>query len=407
MSLGGLSHGFSPLEVASAYGAFANKGIRVEPYAISKILDNQGNVIWEAKPRQHVVMSEETAYLMTDMLKSVVESGTGTRAKMNRPVAGKTGTTQLPDLPEFRNKRGNMDAWWAAYTPEYTGVVWMGYDKTDANHYLNQVYGGRYPAQIWKAVMEVALKDEPVVDFERPNNIVYFQVDAKSGLLPSELTPQMFIITEAFHKDHVPQEYSDVWVEAQVCAESGALPSINCPNLLTGLYLKRPIPYDPEKTKPEDADLELPSTICPIHGSGEAFQPEGEFDWQPDLPVETPVDEETTEEVPRKPAPGENNRPPQRPQGPEAPELGGQISEENGQLTVTLLWNQVGEEGSIAYSIERWSKENPTRYSIGMTTDTYFVDTKVEKGQTYYYRVFAIDTNDLSTPSNEITVIIH
>ncbi|NLL17927.1 MAG: PBP1A family penicillin-binding protein [Clostridia bacterium] len=410
LSLGGMSHGFSPLEVASAYGAFANKGIRVEPYAISKILDNEGNVIWEAKPRQHVVMSEETAYLMTDMLISVVQSGTGTRAKMNRPVAGKTGTTQLPDLPEFRGKTGNTDAWWAGYTPEYTGVVWMGYDKTDGNHYLNRVYGGRYPAQIWKAVMEVALKDEPVVEFERPKNIVYRSVDAKSGLIPSDLTPPMFIITEAFHKDHVPQDYSDVWVEAQVCAESGLLPSPNCPHVLTGLYLKRPIPYDPEKKKPEDADLELPTTVCPIHGSGEAVQPAEGFEWPEefdrpvDTPAETPLDEETSRDEQKKPSPEDNI---EIPRGPAAPELGGQISENNGRSTVTLIWNQVGEEGSIAYSIERWSKENPTRYSIGMTTDTSFEDTKVEKGQTYYYRVFAIDSNDLSTPSNEITVLIH
>lgn len=408
LSLGGLSHGFSPLEVASAYGAFANKGIRVEPYAINKILDNQGNIIWEAKPRQHVVMSEETAYLMTDMLKSVVQSGTGTRARMNRPVAGKTGTTQLPDLPEFRGKTGSMDAWWAGYTPELTGVVWMGYDKTDAKHYLNQVYGGRYPAQIWKAVMEVALKDVPVVDFEKPKNIVYQPVDAKSGLRPSELTPQMFIITEVFHKDHVPQAISDVWVEAQVCAESGFLPSPNCPNLLTGLFLKRPIPYDPNKAKPEDADLELPGSICPIHGSGEAIDWEG-AEWPVDSWPGTPPEERASGDEEDQPVSDEPRLPVENniPQGPPAPELGGQIAEDNGKVTVTLIWNKVGDEGSIAYSIERWSKENPTRYSIGMTTETYFEDTKVERGQTYYYRVFAIDTNDLSTPSNEITVVIH
>lgn len=401
LALGGVARGFSPLEVASAYGAFANKGIRVEPYAVSKILDNQGNVIYEAKPRQHVVMSEETAYLMTDMLKSVVQSGTGTRAKMNRPVAGKTGTTQLPDLPEFRGKTGNQDAWWAAYTPEYVGVVWMGYDKTDVNHYLRQIYGGRYPAQIWKAVMEEALKDVPVVDFERPANIVYRSVDAKSGLLPSELTPQMFIITEAFHKDHVPKEKSNVWVEAQVCADSGYLPSHNCPNLLTGLFLKRPVPYDPTKAKPEDADLELPSTVCPIHSSGQEGIPD-EAVIDPNLPdgLREHEDQEDRgrDDKPAVTSPKE---------GPSAPNLGGKVREEGGKYRVVLSWSSVGSKDNIVYSIERWTKDNPTRYSIGLTTETSFEDTKVESGQTYYYRVFAIDNNDLSTPSNEITVIIH
>lgn len=404
LALGGVTRGFSPLEIASAYGAFANKGIRVEPYAVKKIVDSRGNVIYEAKPRQHVVMSEETAYLMTDMLTSVVQSGTGTRARMNRPVAGKTGTVQLPDLPEFRGKTGNMDAWWAGYTPEYVGVVWMGYDKTDANHYLNQIYGGRYPAQIWKAVMEEALKNVPVSGFEKPATIVSRAVDAKSGLLPSALTPAPYVITEIFHKDHVPKEESNVWVEAQVCADSGYLPSPNCPNLLTGIFLKRPIPYDASLGVPEDADLELPSAVCPLHSSGQTLMP-GENLFQPGWPAETgggsgpgETGEEVQEEQPAATSPAS---------GPEAPTLGGQILEENGRIKVVLTWNSVGSRDSIVYSIERWTKDNPTRYSIGLTTETSFEDSKVERGQTYYYRVFAIDHNDLSTPSNEITVIIH
>ena len=184
LALGGLTYGVSPLELVSAYGAFANGGIWVEPRAITKITDSQGNVLVEVHSRQHVVMSEETAFLITDMLQSVVESGTGTRARMNRPVAGKTGTTQLPDKPEFRNKTGNQDAWFVGYTPELAAVVWMGYDKTDADHYLRQIYGGRYPAQIWKAVMETALKDVPVNKFPVPGNIVYKSVDVKSGCYP-------------------------------------------------------------------------------------------------------------------------------------------------------------------------------------------------------------------------------
>lgn len=401
LSLGGLAHGFSPLEVASAYGAFANKGIRVEPYIISKILDAQGNIIYEAKPHQHVIMSEETAFLMTDMLKSVIQSGTGTRAKLNRPAAGKTGTTQLPDKPEFQGKKGNQDAWWAGYTPEYVGIVWMGYDKTDAKHYLNQIYGGRYPAQIWKTVMQEALKDLPVVDFPKPKKIVYRSVDAKSGLLPSELTPQMFIITEAFHKDHVPQELSDVWVEAQVCAETSYLPSPACPNVLTGLFLKRPIPYDPEGAKPEDADLELPSAICPLHDSGEfEIIPDDEEAW---LPSNGGDVNESSEAPSFTPPPPETTTP----SGPEAPSLGGKVIETNGGFNVELNWTKAGEQDDFAYSIERWTKSNSTRYSIGLTTETSFLDTKAENGDTYYYRVFAIDSNDLSTPSNEITVVIH
>jgi len=399
LSLGGLTRGFSPLEVASAYSAFANKGIRVEPYAIKKITDNEGNIIYQAKPRRHVVMSEETAYLMTDMLISVVESGTGTRAKMNRPVAGKTGTTQLPDLPGLKNKSGNQDAWWAAYTPEYTGVVWMGYDITDSNHYLNQIYGGRYPAQIWKSVMETALKDVPVTNFTGPESIVERTVDAKSGLIPSELTPQKYIITELFHKDHVPQEISKVWVEAQVCAESGELPGPYCPNVLTGLFLQRPIPFDPEKNLPLDANLELPTKVCSLHGGSEPL-----FPWD-NLP--TPNDGSGTQEnengIPVGNIPGEE----QKPTTATAPSLTGEILKNDNGHIVKLNWTMEAKPDKYSYSIERWSKNNPTRFSIGFTTETFFEDKKVEDGQTYYYRIFAIDENNISVISNEISVVIN
>ncbi len=399
LSLGGLTRGFSPLEVASAYSAFANKGIRIEPYAIKKITDNAGNIIYQAKPRQHVTMSEETAYLMTDMLISVVESGTGTRAKMNRPVAGKTGTTQLPDLPGLKNKSGNQDAWWAAYTPEYTGVVWMGYDITDSNHYLNQIYGGRYPAQIWKSVMEIALKDVPVTNFTRPENIVERSIDTKSGLIPSELTPQKYITTELFHKDHVPQDISTVWVEAQVCAETGELPSPYCPTVLTGLFLQRPIPYNLEKDLPLDANLELPTKICSVHGGGEHI-----FPWD-DFPTTNGNGGEQTDEnsTPASDIPSENSKP----TTPAAPDLNGEIAKSNHGVVVKLNWTTEGKTDNYSYSIERWSKNNSTRFSIGFTTESFFEDKKVEEGQTYYYRVFAIDENNISTASNEISVIIN
>ena len=96
LALGGLTYGVSPLDLASAYGVLANKGLRVEPHAIIKIEDHNGNLLYEAKPQKTEVLTEQSAYLMTDMLQTVVKSGTATRAQMNRPVAGKTGTTQLP-----------------------------------------------------------------------------------------------------------------------------------------------------------------------------------------------------------------------------------------------------------------------------------------------------------------------
>ena len=165
LALGGLTNGVSPLQMASGYGAFANAGILVEPHSITKITDASGAVLFDGRPKASKVMEPHTAYVMTDLLQDVVRGGTGTRARMDRPVAGKTGTTQLPDSPEFEKIAGNKDAWFVGYTPELVAAVWIGYDRTDRDHYLRGVVGGSYPARLWKKVMEKALDGAPKKDF--------------------------------------------------------------------------------------------------------------------------------------------------------------------------------------------------------------------------------------------------
>lgn len=175
MALGGLTTGVSPLKLAGAYGVFANQGVYIEPIAIIRIEDADGNIIYKSKQKTAYVYTEQNAWLMTSMLMTVTNSGTGTAARMNRPVASKTGTTQLPDKAAFRNIRiGNKDAWFAAYTPELVGIVWMGYDQDlsagGQPQYLRQVYGGKYPARLWKAIMTEALADMPIKQFPKPDS---------------------------------------------------------------------------------------------------------------------------------------------------------------------------------------------------------------------------------------------
>lgn len=268
LALGGISEGVSPLEMAGAYGAFANEGVYIKPYCIIRIEDKEGNILYEANPQKKIAMSEETAYLMTSMLQSVTQAGTGTNAQMNRPVASKTGTTQLPDKPEFAGKKGNKDAWFAAYTPELCGVVWMGYDnEKDANgnvQYLNQIYGGKYPAGVWKKVMTQALKNVAVKQFTKPANITTVAIDKKSGLLPSSITPSDYIKTEAFNTANVPTQISDVWISVKICPDSGKLATEYCPNPVTKAKLKRTGDISP---KAEDYSLYAPSASCTIHTS--------------------------------------------------------------------------------------------------------------------------------------------
>jgi penicillin-binding protein 1A len=152
----------APLDMASAYGVFANSGKRAEPTPVVKVVDREGKVLEDnTDPDTKQVIDAVIADNVTDVLKGVISGGTGTRAKLSRPAAGKTGTAQ-----EWR------DAWFVGYTPTLSTAVWMGYkDKpaTMANIKGNRrVAGGTIPAATWGAFMKEALKGVPVTDFNEP-----------------------------------------------------------------------------------------------------------------------------------------------------------------------------------------------------------------------------------------------
>jgi 1A family penicillin-binding protein len=154
LALGGITNGVTPLQMAGAYAAFANEGVYIKPYSIKRIEDAQGKIIYE-RPQGVMVMSAKTATSITEVLRGVVNSGTGTRARIGGvQVAGKTGTTELPNTPEFRGLKGNKDAWFVGYTEKYTAAVWLGYDEKDMNrtNYLTS-YGGNQPAEIFRLSM--------------------------------------------------------------------------------------------------------------------------------------------------------------------------------------------------------------------------------------------------------------
>jgi penicillin-binding protein 2A len=157
--------GASPLQMASAYGAFANNGEMMGSYLIEKILDRKGDTIVQAKQKGKKVVSSQVAWDLTKMLLEVVEKGTGKRARMIHPVAGKTGTTQSP-----KGQNGVRDAWFVGYTPTYSAAVWIGFDKVDSSHVM-ETSGGNHPARIFKYVMEKALGDKPIVSFLAPKGV--------------------------------------------------------------------------------------------------------------------------------------------------------------------------------------------------------------------------------------------
>lgn len=252
LALGGITYGISPLEMAGAYATIANQGIYLQPHTIRKIIDRNGEILYEANPKRKVVMSSQTAYIMTDLLRTVVKAGTGQRAQLDRPVAGKTGTTE-----------NHIDAWFMGYTPEFVGAVWMGFDKEE--QMPSDTWGSGYPLRIWKAVMQKATENLPVRDFPQPGGLVRLTICSKSGKLPNAFCPTSELIQEVFVKGTEPTQVCDSHVQAEICAESGKLATPYCPNKISAVFLKRP-PYSGKA--PLDAREALPTEVCPIHGTG-------------------------------------------------------------------------------------------------------------------------------------------
>ncbi len=156
----------STLEMASAYGVFANRGVRAEPTGILRVVDAAGNVVVDNRnPAGERVLDQAVADNLTDVLTGVVEAGTGRRAALDRPVAGKTGTAQA-----YRA------AWFVGYTPQLSTAVWMGH----ADHLaplrnvngVSAVTGGSHPAIAWNRYMAAAHEGEPVLAFPEPAAIV-------------------------------------------------------------------------------------------------------------------------------------------------------------------------------------------------------------------------------------------
>lgn len=152
----------TPLEMAGAYAAFANDGVRHEPYFVERVVDRNGRTVFTADRKGEQVLEPQVARLVTQTLEKVVEGGTGTKARLpGRQVAGKTGTSE-----EWN------DAWFVGYTPQLVTAVWMGSPSGQVSMRSVggiRVTGGSYPATIWKAFMERALEPLPVAKFTDPD----------------------------------------------------------------------------------------------------------------------------------------------------------------------------------------------------------------------------------------------
>jgi len=207
--IGGLAYGLTAEEITNAYATFANHGSFIDAYLIEKIVDSQGKLIYQHEVQPIPVFSEQTAYLITDMMRTVVNAGTGSHVRRYVPrsidIAGKTGTTN-----------SSNDLWFVGYTPELSMGVWIGYDEPYPTRDPNRAM------KIWGKVMKKVLDTESHlsprnVEFVRPNGITSVTVDSKSGLLPSRLSKEAnHLLTDIFNTQWVPTKVDDTHQRVKV-----------------------------------------------------------------------------------------------------------------------------------------------------------------------------------------------
>ena len=212
LALGSMTYGASPVQMAAAYAPFANGGTFHAPYFIECITDRDGVVVYQHQDSGTRVLSTQNAYLLTDLMRTVIASGTGTRLNSaGVQVAGKTGTVNMVG-------GGNRDAWMSAYTAELSVSVWMGFDDPDDQHRLpNSVSGGTNPASLARNFLKAWYADRKKPTFKQPGGFVTVTLDKRAielrgqPMLATSLTPDIYKIKELFIDGTQPTKKSDVW----------------------------------------------------------------------------------------------------------------------------------------------------------------------------------------------------
>jgi len=281
IAMGGFNRGMTPLQMAAAYTPFANKGVYTEPIFFTEVKDNNGKTLISIKPKRTQVFSEQTVFIMDDMMEDVVTQGTAypegiieyedaEGKKVRIPSAGKTGTSD-----------SDKDKWFCGFTSYYVGVSWYGYDKAVEI----QKEEKDNALLIWNAVMNKIHEGlTPLQFFETtPPNIVKRTICIDSGKIAGDLCrkdPRGGRVIEEYFIEGTQPSYSDictVHVEYKACTASkdtlgrDLLATENCPaeTVVTKVGIRRPVEFKPEypgDTYPKDAIYEIPEAeYCTVH----------------------------------------------------------------------------------------------------------------------------------------------
>ncbi len=268
-ALGGLTNGVTQLETAAAFGMIANGGQYYKPSFYTKVYDHNGNLLLEKQSEPTQVIKASTAYCVTDMMKDVITSGTGTKAKFinsSMPIAGKTGTTQ-----------NTKDLTFAGFTPYYAATIWLGYDRYDDTVKNMESYKNQsIHLEVWRYVMEKIHEGLEVRDFEKPSGVVVRSICSESGKLAvpglCDKDPRgSRIRNENFIEGTEPTESCDVHKAATFCSESKMSATEFCPSVFTQIGIVRPEPYNGSESI-DDQKYEIHvGGSCPVHLSGDGL----------------------------------------------------------------------------------------------------------------------------------------
>lgn len=243
--IGGLKYGVTVEELTNAYAAIANQGVYNDSYLIEEIRDPNDQIVYQHKLDPQRVTSEQAAYQMTDMMRTVVSNGSGSSLKTSFkgygkiPIVGKTGTTQIAG-----------DVWFEGYTPDVTLGVWIGYEK--AANALSKDSRSR-ARLIWAKVMNAVTEAKPEMfktkSFAKPDGLVTMTVSSVSGKLPTDLTKESGkLVADIFNRKYIPTEEDDALVKMKYISYNGVnyvpLPTTPEDLLREAVMVKREVPLD-------------------------------------------------------------------------------------------------------------------------------------------------------------------
>ena len=293
------------IDMAAAYATMANGGVYVEPQFYTKVLDSDSKEVLVSKSKYTKVMSSATAYMLTDCLKSVVNSGTGTYARFSKKIdiAGKTGNTNE-----------DKDQWFIGYTPYYTMAVWNGYDdpRTIGSRKTLRTYPYTATA-VFTDVMKEIHEGLKAATFTKPKEVVSAKICTVSGLVATDACKQdtrNVVKSEIFASGKVPTDKCEVHKLVEVCSVSGDLPTDYC-HMYEDLKEISVITREKE-AKTSDAKYVMPKDTCTLHTTEPVVE-------------EPPVIEPENPVIPGNPNDGE---------GTTTPEQGGTANPENGTTGV-------------------------------------------------------------------------